>query len=58
MFLDFNDVISKLANRIDAHHEIVEKQFKRFSRKMQQTTVRLAYLLKHHFLNLLIFFLD
>ncbi|CAF1544367.1 unnamed protein product, partial [Rotaria magnacalcarata] len=36
---DFTDAVSKLVDRIDAHHEKVEKTLKIFSKQIQQTTV-------------------
>ncbi|CAF3391916.1 unnamed protein product [Rotaria socialis] len=35
----FTDAVSKLVNRMDSHHEKVEKQLKMFSKTIQRTTV-------------------
>ncbi|CAF1001110.1 unnamed protein product [Rotaria magnacalcarata] len=40
MILDLAGTISKLVNRVETHQDKVERQFKNFSKKMNQRTLR------------------
>jgi hypothetical protein len=49
MILDLAGTISKLVNRVETHQDKVERQFKNFSKKMNQTTVGLCTLFERIF---------